>query len=448
MISLKRFLYLHITGTTEPTIEDESQYLKVAVLGPDFIGMKPTMAVQEGDRVEKGQVLFDDKKNPGVVFTAPAAGTISAIHRGAKRALQSVVIDVDEAGGAVAFPVIGPEAIAGVERSALVEALVASGLWTALRTRPFSRIPGKDSMPAAIFVTAMDTQPLAADPVMAVADQPDALSHGLDALARLTEGKVYLCTAPGVTLPTGSDARIQQESFAGPHPAGLPGTHIHYLEPVSAQKSVWHIGLQDVVALGRTLLDGELYTQRVVALGGPAVTRPRLLRTVLGASIDELTAGELSSGDLRVLSGSVFSGRSARGALAFLGRYHSQISVLAEDRSRPFLHYLRPGSEAFSVLPVFLSRLAPKKRFPFTTSANGSARAMVPVGAYEAVMPLDILPTQLLRSLLVGDIETSIALGALELDEEDLALCTFACPGKYEYGPVLRGLLDRIEKEG
>ena len=166
-------------------------------------------------------------------------------------------------------------------------------------------------MPAAIFVTAMDTQPLAADPVMAVADQPDALSHGLDALARLTEGKVYLCTAPGVTLPTGSDARIQQESFAGPHPAGLPGTHIHCLEPVSAQKSVWHIGLQDVVALGRTLLDGELYTQRVVALGGPAVTRPRLLRTVLGASIDELTAGELSSGDLRVLSGSVFSGRSA-----------------------------------------------------------------------------------------------------------------------------------------
>ena len=359
-----------------------------------------------------------------------------------------MVIDVDEAGGAVAFPVIGPEAIAGVERSALVEALVASGLWTALRTRPFSRIPERDSMPAAIFVTAMDTQPLAADPVMAVADQPDALSHGLDALARLTEGKVYLCTAPGVTLPTGSDARIQQESFAGPHPAGLPGTHIHCLEPVSAQKSVWHIGLQDVVALGRTLLDGELYTQRVVALGGPAVTCPRLLRTVLGASIDELTAGELSSGDLRVLSGSVFSGRSARGALAFLGRYHSQISVLAEDRSRPFLHYLRPGSEAFSVLPVFLSRLAPKKRFPFTTSANGSARAMVPVGAYEAVMPLDILPTQLLRSLLVGDIETSIALGALELDEEDLALCTFACPGKYEYGPVLRGLLDRIEKEG
>ncbi|MEE3109989.1 MAG: Na(+)-translocating NADH-quinone reductase subunit A, partial [Pseudomonadota bacterium] len=381
-------------------------------------------------------------------FTAPAAGAISAIHRGAKRALQSVVIDVDEAGGAVAFPVIGPEAIAGVERSALVEALVASGLWTALRTRPFSRIPERDSMPAAIFVTAMDTQPLAADPVMAVADQPDALSHGLDALARLTEGKVYLCTAPGVTLPTGSDARIQQESFAGPHPAGLPGTHIHCLEPVSAQKSVWHIALQDVVALGRTLLDGELYTQRVVALGGPAVTCPRLLRTVLGASIDELTAGELSSGDLRVLSGSVFSGRSARGALAFLGRYHSQISVLAEDRSRPFLHYLRLGSEAFSVLPVFLSRLAPKKRFPFTTSANGSARAMVPVGAYEAVVPLDILPTQLLRSLLVGDIETSIALGALELDEEDLALCTFACPGKYEYGPVLRGLLDRIEKEG
>ena len=448
MISLKRGLDLPITGAPNQVIELARPPRQVAVLGPDYVGMKPTMQVQEGDLVEKGQVLFDDKKNPGVLFTAPTAGRVSAIHRGAKRALQSVVIDVDEAGGAVKFPIVGPDAIAGLERSALVDVLVSTGLWTALRTRPFSRIPARDSVPSAIFVTAMDTQPLAADPVVAVAGQEAALAHGLDALARLTDGKIYLCTAPGVTLPTGSDARIVQESFAGPHPAGLPGTHIHFLEPVSAKKTVWYLGLQDVVALGRTLLDGELFNERVIALGGPKATSPRLLRSVLGASIDELTAGEVETGDLRILSGSVFSGRSARGALAFLGRYHSQVSVLAEDRSRPFLHYLRPGAESFSVLPVFLSRLAPKKRFAFTTSANGSARAMVPVGSYEAVMPLDILPTQLLRALLVGDIDGAIALGALELDEEDLALCTFACPGKYEYGPVLRGLLDRIEKEG
>jgi Na+-transporting NADH:ubiquinone oxidoreductase subunit A len=448
MISIKRGLDLPISGAPEQTIEDARPVRQVALLGSDYVGMKPTMHVREGDQVRLGQVLFDDKKTPGVVYVAPAGGTVSAIHRGAKRVLRSVVIDVDDTAEAERYAVIGPEAIAGAAAADVEQVLIASGLWTALRTRPYSRVPAPGSRPRSIFVTAMDTNPLAADPAVVIAPHAEAFNHGLDALARLTDGPLYLCTAPDAAIPDGNDARIRRETFAGPHPAGLAGTHIHFLDPVGAARTVWSIGYQDVIAIGRTLMDGVLFTERVVALGGPPLERPRLLRTRLGASTDELVAGEAAGRDVRVVSGSILSGRTARSAEAFLGRFHVQISVLAEDRERELLHYLRPGADRFSLFPIYLSRFLGKRRFDLTTSANGSARAMVPIGTFESVMPLDILPTQLLRALLVGDVDTSIGLGCLELDEEDLALCTYACPSKYEYGPVLRKLLTTIEKEG
>ncbi len=449
MIKIKRGLDIPIAGRPEQAIEDARAVRQVAVVGEDYVGMKPTMQVQEGDRVKLGQVLFDDKKNEGVLFTAPAAGTVSAIHRGAKRALQSVVIDVDDGSeDAEAFDAIPAERISSVDGETVEKVLAASGLWTTLRTRPFSRIPAIGSRPRSIFVTATDTQPLAADPALVIAEQREAFGHGLDLLAKLTDGPVFLCSAPDADIPTGSDSRIRHETFSGPHPAGLVGTHIHFLDPVGPQRTVWTINYQDVIAIGHTLTTGKLYVERVVALGGPPVGRPRMLRTRAGANLDELVAGETEGGELRVISGSVLSGRIARGPLAFLGPYHQQVSVLAEDHAREPLHYLRAGVNKFSVFPIYVSRLLGRKAFDLTTSANGSPRAMVPIGTYESLIPMDMLPTQLLRSLLVQDLDTAIALGCLELDEDDVALCTFACPGKYEYGPVLRETLTRIEKEG
>ena len=231
-------------------------------------------------------------------------------------------------------------------------------------------------------------------------------------------------------------------------PAGLPGTHIHFLDPASAHKSVWHIGYQDVIAVGKLFSTGKLWTERIVALAGPVVEQPRLLRTRLGASLEELTAGELQPGQNRVVSGSLLGGRTARGAFAYLGRYHVQVSCLQEGRDREFMHYLRAGMNKHSIMNIFISKLLGERPLPMTTTTNGSPRAMVPVGNYEEVMPLDILPTQLLRSLIVGDTEAAQKLGCLELDEEDLALCTYVCAGKYEYGPILRENLTRIEKEG
>jgi Na+-transporting NADH:ubiquinone oxidoreductase subunit A len=447
MIRIKRGLDLPIGGSPEARIEDARAIRSVAVLGNDYVGMKPTMAVREGDVVKCGDVLFTDKKTAGVRYTAPAAGRIAAINRGAKRALLSVVIDV-EGDAAVAFPAHDAGQLRRLDRQVIVDALVASGLWTAFRTRPFSRVPAVDAAPHAIFVTAIDTNPLAADPRVVIDTARDAFAQGLDVVAKLTDGPVYVCCAPGVELPRGSDAKIRIEEFAGPHPAGLPGTHIHFLAPVGARRSVWHIGYQDVIAVGRLMTTGQLSNERIVALGGPGAARPRLLRTVMGASTDELTAGELNSGAQRVISGSVLAGRTARGAEAYLGRFHVQVSVLPEDRTRRLLGYLSLGMDRHSVFPIYLSSWLRTPQVPFTTTTNGSPRGMVPIGTYERVMPLDMLATQLLRSLLVGDVESAINLGCLELDEEDLALCTYACPSKYEYGPVLRDLLTTIEKEG
>jgi len=443
MIKTKRGLNLPIAGKPDQAIHDGPQIRTVGVVGEDYPGLKPTMLVREGDRVKTGQPLFSDKRTPGVQVTAPAAGVVSAVNRGAKRALQSVVIDI-EGDEAEQFEPLDP---ATASRETVVQRLVDSGLWTGLRTRPFSRIPAVDTEPHSVFVTAIDTNPLAADPTIVIAAHQQAFVAGVALMARLTPGKVFVCQQAGASLPALGGERISVESFDGPHPAGLPGTHIHFLDPVGPHKTVWFIGYQDVIACGYLALQGRIWTDRVVAVGGPGVRRPRLLTTRLGASISELLAGELEAA-CRVISGSVLAGRTAAGPMDYLGRYHVQVSTLPEDRERRLFGYLAPGAKRHSVLPIYLSKWFGEKDVQFTTSTNGSPRGMVPVGSYERVMPMDILPTQLLRSLLVNDIEAAINLGALELDEEDVALCTYACPGKYEYGPVLREFLSQIEKEG
>lgn len=455
--TIKKGLRLPISGEPEQRIEAASPSRRVALLGEDYIGLKPTMFVQAGDPVKRGQALFEDKKTPGVVYTAPAAGTVAAIHRGAKRAFQSLVIEVSEAerngtlGDAdfAAFEAYTGNDPAGLSRDQIRALLVESGLWTALRTRPFSKVPSPETIPHSIFVCAMDTNPLAASVDVVIKGRERDFEKGLICVAKLTEGKTFLCKARGSAVPANPNTGIQIEEFDGPHPAGTVGLHIHLLDPVHREKSVWHIGYQDVIAIGRLFSTGKLDVDRVISLAGPSVQRPRLLRTRLGASTDELVAGELKPGEPRVISGSVLSGRAAYGEVfGYLGRYHHQVTALPEGRQREFLGWLAPGTNKFSVVNVFASRLMGNKTYNFTTNLNGSPRAMVPIGTYEQVMPMDILPTFLLRALIVGDVELAEQLGVLELDEEDLALCTFVCPGKYDYAEYLRSMLNTIDKEG
>ncbi|MBR9908067.1 MAG: Na(+)-translocating NADH-quinone reductase subunit A [Gammaproteobacteria bacterium] len=446
MITIKKGLDIPISGAPVQTIEDGQAITTVAVLGEEYVGMRPTMHVKVEDRVKKGQVLFEDKKNPGVKFTAPAAGVVKDVLRGAKRVLQAVVIEID-GDEQETFAKYDSADLAGLDRAKVVEQLNNSGQWVALRTRPFSRSPKLDAEPTAIFVNAMDTNPLAADPALIINEHKQAFIDGLKVLGNLTQGKVFVVKAADASVDTG-DAQVQLESFKGPHPAGLVGTHIHFLNPVSMAKQVWHIGYQDVIAYGKLFTTGELFTDRVVALGGPAAKKPRLLRTRLGANVRELTKGELAQGKNRVVSGSVLNGHKVDDDHQWLGRFHNQVSVLAEGDNKEFLGWIKPGVNQHSVTRAYLGHLSPKKLFAMTTTTNGSDRSMVPIGNYERVMPLDILPTILLRDLLSGDTEQAQKLGCLELDEEDLALCSYVCPGKYEYGPVLRNMLTEIEKEG
>lgn len=445
---INKGLNLPVTGTPEQSIAGEPIINRVALLGREHVGLKPSMFVQEGDRVKLGQPLFEDKKNPRVQYTAPGAGVVEAIHRGARRVFQSLVIRL-EGDEEVTFDEHHESELEQLERSRVIEQLLVSGAWVAMRARPYSKSPDPDSVPNSIFVTAMDTRPLAVDPTIVISEYQQDFQNGLRILTRLTEGQVYVCTAEEAAVTIPEHSRIQKAKFSGPHPAGVPGTHIHLIDPVHAEKSVWHLNYQEVIAYGKLFTSGRIWTDRIISLAGPAIKNPRLLRVRLGASTDDIIENELESGECRVVSGSIFAGWRAIGWAAYLGRFSLQITALAEGREREFFGWLVPGRKKYSKTNALLSSFKRgKEKLDFTTSQNGSPRAMVPIGVYENVMPLDILPTQLLRALLVKDTDLAQALGCLELDEEDLALCTFVCPSKYEYGEMLRANLTQIEKEG
>ena len=445
---IKEGLDLPITGGPKQIIEDGNSVSTVAILGTDYVGMKPTMLVSEGDSVKLGQALFTDKKNPGVVFTSPGAGIVKAIHRGEKRALLSVVIELKGA-AKISFDHYKESDLVNLTAEQVKENLVASGLWTTLRARPYGKTPAIDSTPSAIFVTAIDTRPLAADPAIIIRERSNDFNNGLTVLANLTAGKLYVCKATGVDMPVANVATVAE--FSGPHPAGLPSTHIHFIDPVNINKFAWHLDYQAVIAIGALFTSGKLSVERVISLAGPTVKNPRLIRTRVGANTDDLVAGELLDDvESRVISGSVFYGHIASDWSAYLGCYSNQVSVLQEGRAREFFGWILPGKNKYSALNVYTSSVDRKdnRLFPLTTDKNGSNRAIVPVGVYEAVMPLDILATPLLKALVIGDSDQAQLLGCLELDEEDVSLFTFVDPGKHDFAPVLRANLTKIEKEG
>jgi Na+-transporting NADH:ubiquinone oxidoreductase subunit A len=446
MIKISKGLDLPIQGSPQQIIQDGNSVTRVAILGEEYIGMRPTMHVQEGDKVKKGQMLFEDKKNPGVKFTAPAAGNVIAVNRGAKRVLQSVVIQL-EGDESEVFAKYSSAELASLDAAKVQESLVNSGMWTAFRTRPYSKSPALDTKPNSIFVSVMDTNPLAANPEIIIAQRSEDFINGLQVIGRLTDGKVFVNKAPGANIAIGN-ASVEVNEFSGVHPAGLVGTHIHHLDAVGQGKKVWHVGYQDVLAIGSLFTTGEFDNRKVISLCGPGVKNPRLLRTLVGADITELTANEATAGEMRTLSGSVLQGNHAHGVHGYLGRFHNQVSILREGREKELFGWIKPGVNQHSVTRAYFGHFSPKKLFGMTTTTNGSDRSMVPIGNYERIMPLDILPTLLLRDMISGDTDGAQSLGCLELDEEDLALCTYVCPGKYNYGPILRECLDEIEKEG
>lgn len=446
-IEIKKGLDLPIAGAPNSSIRPGSPVSQVAIIGDDSIGMKPTMEVQVGDKVRTGQLLFTDKKTPGIKYTSPGCGRIIAINRGRKRKFESLVVDLsgEDSISFLAQPDQPPESYSPEQVRATI---LDAGLWPSLRTRPYGRVPAIDSNPASLFITAIDTEPLAPRPEIIITRNGDDYRRGLLLLSRMINAPIHYCSGNRDITPHEQVEGFNYWSFSGPHPAGLPSTHIHFIDPVHEHKTVWQIGFQDIIAIGYLFRTGELMTERIISLAGTGVKEPSLIETRVGANLEDLCRGELTGEQVRILSGSVLSGRTADEIRGFLGRYHNQVTVLPDNSGRSLLNWAMPGSNRFSVKPVFTSALNRMLQLPMSTAVWGGKRAIYPLGTYEDVMPLDIIPIYLLKALSVGDTEKSKALGCLELIEEDLALCGFACPGKNEFGPALRDVLTTIELEG
>ena len=448
MITIKNGLNLPIVGSPLNLIDESKRSTWLAIIGDDYKGMKPQMLVEVGNKVEIGQKLFEDKKRPGVFITSPGAGEIININRGEKRKFLSLTIKLASQEQSVSFKPIMTKPSNLMNEEEIKKVLLESGLWTALRTRPFDKTPYVGTRPAAIFIKAMDTNPLSFDPEIIIKKYEANFYDGINILAKLTSGKVYVCVKKNSSIKS-AQPQVSVEEFSGPHPAGNPGTHIHYLDPVSENKTVWHIDYQDVIAIAKLFSDGKLWTTRYVALSGPHALNPRIIKTRLGTSIDDLLSGEVKSpSETRVVSGSVLNGTGYFKEKAYLGRFHHQITLLSEGNKRELFGWAMPGLHKFSITNVFLSKLLLKNNFALNTSVNGQHRNIVPVGSYERVVPGDFLATNLLKSIMAKEIDDSINLGCLELAEEDLALCTYVCPSKTDFGKNLRELLDVIEKEG
>ena len=443
--NLKRGLDIPILGIPEQKIYDGNNPETLAVLGPDYNGLKPKMLVGVGDKVVRGTPLFFHKDNPDVLYVSPCKGHVESINRGEKRALLSVVISVDSLTHK-GMNIVKLNSQIDDNTEFVRKCLYESGLWTSFLTRPYSKVPQAGSVPTSIFITAMDTEPLCPDADLIINQDLKAFEEGVKKISTLTEGEVFICKKNDSNINL---KNFKTYNFDGPHPAGLAGTHIHFLDPPNGNKMVWSVSYQDVIAIGKLFLSGHIDIEKTISLAGPLAKNPRLVKTVMGASLFDLLKGEfINNTACRIISGSVLSGFHADGHLSFLGRYSRQVTLIEEDKEKLLLGWINPQPNKFSVMPVLASAFGFFKLFNLTSNLNGGRRAMVPTGVFETLMPQDYLPTQLLRSLIVMDTDVAQSLGTLELDEEDLALCTFACPAKYEYGSALRDSLEKIEKEG
>lgn len=437
-IALRRGLDLPIPGRPDRAIEPKA-VASVALLGDDLPGGRCVPRVEPGQRVALGETLLVDRRREELRFVSPGAGRVAAVHRGEARRLVAVAIELS-GDACIEHPPLAGDRIRDLPRDAIGERLLRSGAWTALRTRPFGRIPDPRQVPAAIFVRATANDALSLDPLPLLGARADDLALALLALVRLTDGEVFLCTGPGELPGLPDHPRLRAVVVRGPHPAGLVGSHIHRLCRVGPGRSVWYLGAQDALAIGAELRTGRPDVERVVSLAGPRVARPRLLRTRLGASSEDLLRDELQPGPCRIVSGPVLSGRRALYPAAYLGRYHEQLCALplesAGDRRCAWLVPRRGGA-----------RRAPpwRPRPDWTGASHGPCRAMLPLDVFERVVPLRLPVGLLLRSLAAGDVESAERYGALELEEEDLALCSYLCPAKLDYGRLLRRALDELE---
>jgi len=444
VIKIKRGLTINLVGEAEKTVTEITPKL-CAIKPTDFVGVFPKLLVQEGDEVKAGSPLFFDKYRDQIRFTSPISGKVKELRRGDKRVLLEIVIESDGKDTAVDFGKADPNKL---KREEIVEKMLASGIWPMIRQRPYSIIAEPTIEPKAIFISTFDTSPLAPDYDLIVHGNGDAFQAGIDALVKLAEGKVHLnINADDAASKVFTNCKgVQINKFSGKHPAGNVGTQIAHLDPINKGDLVWYLRPQEVLQIGRFFLTGKIDATKMVALSGSEIKRPHYFRTKIGSSLTDLIKNNLLSENVRYISGNPLTGKKIE-KHGYLGYYDSQLTVIPEGDHFEFFGWMLPGLKKFSFSRSFASWLMPKAKYKIDTNYHGGERAFVMTGNFEKVFGWDIYPMQLIKAILIEDIDLMERLGIYEVDEEDFALCEFIDTSKTEIQEIVRQGLDVMRKE-
>ena len=444
VIKLRKGLNIKLKGSAEKKLGNLPVPATIALKPTDFHGLTPKLSVKAGHEVKTGEPLFYDKYHPEILFTAPMGGKVVSVNRGERRKILEVVIQPDENKEATDFGKSDPSSMSNEE---VREKLLKSGLWPFIKQRPYGIIASPKDKPNAIFISTFDTAPLAPDYNYVLKDQMDTFQTGINALAKLTDGKVYLGIQPDSPFSSVKNAEVKL--FSGPHPAGNVGVQIHHVTPVIKGNRVWTVNVQDVLFMGRLFETGKTDFSRTIALTGSEVENPQYYKTVLGANVNDVIGGRLIRADYkqRIISGNALTGTRVK-AENFLGFYDSQITVIPEGDEYEFLGWASLGVKKFSASKTFMSSLLPSdKRFKMNANLHGGERAFVLTDQYERVVPMDILPVILLKAILANDIDKMEQLGIYEIVEEDFALCEYVCTSKIKVQDIVRSGINMMIKE-
>jgi len=450
--NIKKGMNINLAGAPDSMMAHAPEAAQAAIYPTEYIGMKTRLKVKEGDTVKRGTPLLFDKKNPAFQICAPAGGRVSQIVYGKRRVLERVVIDIDAHEQSEKFDQFKSEQLHHTDRTKLLAQLQQTGLLALLVARPFSRMANANALPKSIFVNGMNTAPYQPDMNFVILGQEHTFQAGLNALTRLTDGKVNLCLdGSKQNVSALKDAQhVEVHYFSGPHPSGNSSVHIHHVDAISPGDIVWTIKAQDVILIGQLLLNGEYPTHRVITLAGPAIKpgSARHYKVRMGGSLAKLFSEHVEKSEVRLISGDFLSGVAVPSD-GFLRLHDRGFTVLPEDRERHFLGWLAPGHNRLSASRTFLSKwIGHGRTWALGTNQRGESRPLVLTGLYDKYMPMNIMVDYLVRAVLARDSDEAMALGLLETDPEDFSICAFVCPSKMDLCAIIRKGLDQVEKEG
>ena len=442
-IKVKKGVDINLVGKSEKKVSDGVFSPVVALKPADFPGMIPKLTVKEGDEVKAGTPLFYDKKRENILFTSPVSGEVVEVKRGEKRRILEVKVLADKE---TIYEQVSPWSSGS--REALVESMLKLGLWPFIKQRPYGVIANPKDQPKAIFITTFDSAPLAADLSFLLKEEMDHFKKGIEAIKTLTSGKVNL----GIKKGDSSFDQIQgveKYYFSGPHPAGNVGVQIHHIEPINKGDIIWTLNAADVAVIGKSLSEGKFRAERTIALAGARVNEPRYIKTIIGAQISSIIGDGVEKDGTRLISGNVLTGSKVEPD-GHLGFYNTSVTAIPEGDSKKFFlteGWLAPGFGAFSISRAFPSWLMPNKKYNLDTNLNGEERAFVVTGEMEKVFPFNIYPMQLIKSIMVNDIDAMEKLGIYEVIPEDFALCEVVCTSKINIQSVVEQGIEDMRKE-